>query len=58
MAVADIPYISNRPGFWERVRITFEIIGYSRAATAMSIYGYHEEAANCIKLIKELKASY
>ena len=56
MATAST-YISNRPSFWEQVKITFEIIGYSRAAAELARQGLHNEAKFCMMQIKDLKAS-
>ena len=50
-------YISNRPSFWEQVKITFEIIGYSRAAAELARQGLQNEAKFCMMQIKDLKAS-
>lgn len=41
--------------FFKSLFRSFEIIGYSRAATELSTMGYHEEAAKCIKMLNELR---
>lgn len=41
--------------FFKTMFRSFEIIGYSRAATELSSMGYHEEAAKCMKMLKELR---
>lgn len=42
-------------GFWSGLSTTFEIIGYSRAASHLASLGYHEEAKNCMMEIARLK---
>jgi hypothetical protein len=42
-------------GFWSGLSTTFEIIGYSRAASHLASIGYHEEAKNCMMEIARLK---
>lgn len=48
-------YIRNRPSFWTRVMIAFEVSGYARAARELSRMGYHSQAKNCRMMIEELK---
>lgn len=48
-------YISNRPSFWKRVKDTFEVMGYARAAAELARLGYHTQARNCIMEIKRIK---
>ena len=48
-------YISNKPSFWRRVMIAFEIAGYARAARELTRLGYHTHAKNCMMKIKELR---
>ena len=47
----------HKPSFFERVNKAFTIVGYSRAIGQLTRLGYHKEAENCLKLLKELKAS-
>jgi hypothetical protein len=42
-------------GFWSGLSTTFEIIGYSRAASHLASLGYNEEAKNCMMEIARLK---
>ena len=48
-------YISNKPSFWRRVMIAFEVIGYARAASELARQGYHKEAKACMMKVKELR---
>ena len=48
-------YISNKPSFWHRVKIAFEIAGYTRAASELNRLGYFKEAKECMMQIKRLK---
>jgi hypothetical protein len=48
-------YIRNRPSFWTRVMIAFEVSGYARAARDLSRMGYHAEAKNCIEMMRDLQ---
>jgi hypothetical protein len=47
--------ISNKPSFWHRVKIAFEILGYARAARELTRLGYHAEAKNCMMQVKSLR---
>jgi len=42
-------------GFWSGLSTTFEIIGYSRAASELARHGYYEEAKNCMMQVKNLR---
>jgi hypothetical protein len=48
-------YISNRPSFWSRLVIAFEVMGYLKAAAELRRLGYEEEAIDCIKMANDLK---
>lgn len=37
------------------VMYSFEMSGYARAAAHLRSMGYHEEAENCYKMMRELK---
>lgn len=58
MAAAIMNYtwkpLSN---FCAGLQTTFEILGYSRAASRLASLGYYEEAKNCMMEIKKLKES-
>ena len=55
MSDATANYISNRPSIWTRIWNTFEVIGYSRAASELARLGYYAEAKECMMQIKRLK---
>ena len=57
MSVLTMNYVVNPlKGFGATIMRGFEISGYHRAATVLTMYGYHKEAANCYKMAAELKA--
>lgn len=55
MRTATSTYISNRQSIWDRIKKTFQIIGYSRAAKELAQLGYIEEAKNCMMQVKSLR---
>lgn len=56
MAAAVMKYtFAPLQGLWSGLSTTFEIIGYSRAASHLASLGYHEEAKNCMMEIAKLK---
>lgn len=58
MTTITMNYVVNPlAGFWKRVKISLEIIGYARAAGELQRMGLHKQSHNCILRIKELKAS-
>jgi hypothetical protein len=57
MSTLAINYVFNPfTGFFKKLVIAFEIIGYSRAASELARLGYYEEAKTCMMQIKALKA--
>lgn len=54
----ETTYISHRTGFWNKVVILFEIMGYSRAASELNRLGYYSEAKKCRTEIKTLRQKY
>jgi len=57
MSTIAINYVFNPfAGFFKKLAVAFEIIGYSRAASELARLGYHEEAKNCMMQINALKA--
>ena len=54
--MADTTYITNRQSFWEKLMITFEIIGYSRAASELARLGLYKESKECMMQIKRLRS--
>lgn len=56
MSTLAINYVVNPlAGFWKGLNTTFEILGYSRAASHLASLGYHEEAKNCMMEIAKLR---
>jgi hypothetical protein len=57
MSTIAINYVFNPfAGFFKKLVVAFEIIGYSRAASELARLGYHKEAKTCMMQIKALKA--
>jgi len=52
ISIDSSSYISR---FWQGVKTTCEIIGYSRAASHLATLGYHKEAKNCMMQVAKLK---
>tara|TARA_Y100001937_G_scaffold20441_1_gene28465 strand:- start:7714 stop:7881 length:168 start_codon:yes stop_codon:yes gene_type:complete len=42
-------------GFWRSLTRTTEIIGYTRAATALAQMGFHEEAKRCMTEVNKIR---
>ena len=47
--------VSPLSNFWSGMYRTFEIMGYSRAASELARMGLYEESKNCMMQIKKLK---
>lgn len=56
MTTAVMNYVfSPLSGIWGSITRTAEIVGYSRAATELTRYGYHEEAKRCMLQVAQLR---
>ena len=51
-------FVNPLPKFFGAVGRTFEILGYSRAASELARLGYMEEAKNCMMQIKSIKEKH
>lgn len=47
--------VSPLSTFWSGMYRTFEIMGYSRAASELARMGLYEESKNCMMQIKKLR---
>jgi hypothetical protein len=57
MSTIAINYVFNPfAGFFKKLVVAFEIIGYSRAASEFARLGYHEEAKASIMQVAKLKS--
>lgn len=56
MTTIAMTYVVNPfSGLLNKVSVFFQIVGYSRAAGELTRLGYHKEASNCLKMMKELR---
>lgn len=57
MTTLAINYFVNPfAGFMHKIYKSFELVGYSRAASELTRLGYHKEAKKCIEMRDALKA--